>query len=197
MLLKNKVAIVTGGNSGIGKAIVLELARQGANVVVDYVSHPEAAECAEHSTFVLHGLWPENNDGTYPESCSTAAGPEDSSLYKDIYPDVGLLDHEWKKHGTCSGLGPDAFFKTARALYQSVTIPPGLARLTHQTSMTPSEILGLFTRNNRRIPPSSLSLSCAHNYLTAVQVCFDKSLHPTACTGLRSCRANAIRIIAP
>ena len=30
MSLKNKVAIVTGGNSGIGQAIVLELARQGA-----------------------------------------------------------------------------------------------------------------------------------------------------------------------
>src|SRR6516165_2182887 len=44
MLLKNKVAIVTGGNSGIGKAIVLELARQGANITVDYVSHPDAAE---------------------------------------------------------------------------------------------------------------------------------------------------------
>ena len=39
MLLKNKVAIVTGGNSGIGKAIVLALAREGANIVVDYVSH--------------------------------------------------------------------------------------------------------------------------------------------------------------
>ena len=44
MLLKNKVAIVTGGNSGIGKAIVLELARQGANITVDYVSHLDATE---------------------------------------------------------------------------------------------------------------------------------------------------------
>jgi glucose 1-dehydrogenase len=47
MSLKNKVAIVTGGNSGIGQAIVLELARQGANVVIDYVAHPEAAEALE------------------------------------------------------------------------------------------------------------------------------------------------------
>ena len=44
MSLKGKVAIVTGGNSGIGMAIVLELARQGANIVIDYVAHPEATE---------------------------------------------------------------------------------------------------------------------------------------------------------
>jgi len=44
MILSNKVAIVTGGNSGIGKAIVLELARQGANIGIDYVSHPDATE---------------------------------------------------------------------------------------------------------------------------------------------------------
>ena len=44
MNLKGKVAIVTGGNSGIGLAIVLELARQGANIVIDYVAHPEATE---------------------------------------------------------------------------------------------------------------------------------------------------------
>ncbi|MGD9921804.1 MAG: SDR family NAD(P)-dependent oxidoreductase [Pseudorhodoplanes sp.] len=47
MSLQNKVAIVTGGNSGIGQAIVLELARQGAAVVIDYVVHPEATEALE------------------------------------------------------------------------------------------------------------------------------------------------------
>ena len=53
MLLKNKVAIVTGGNSGIGKAIVVELAKQGANVAVDYVSHPEAADAVERQVALL------------------------------------------------------------------------------------------------------------------------------------------------
>jgi glucose 1-dehydrogenase len=47
MNLKDKVAVVTGGNSGIGLAIVLELAREGASVVIDYVAHPEAAEALE------------------------------------------------------------------------------------------------------------------------------------------------------
>jgi glucose 1-dehydrogenase len=44
MSLKNKVAIVTGGNSGIGKAIALELANLGASIVIDFVSHPETTE---------------------------------------------------------------------------------------------------------------------------------------------------------
>ena len=47
MSLKGKVAIVTGGNSGIGQAIVLELARQGASIVIDYVAHPEATSALE------------------------------------------------------------------------------------------------------------------------------------------------------
>jgi len=47
MSLQNKVAIVTGGNSGIGQSIVLALAQQGANIVIDYVVHPEATAALE------------------------------------------------------------------------------------------------------------------------------------------------------
>ena len=53
MNLKDKVAIVTGGNSGIGLAIVLELAKQGANIVIDYVVHPETVDELEQQVRAL------------------------------------------------------------------------------------------------------------------------------------------------
>src|SRR5258708_33730000 len=47
MSLDGKVAIVTGGNSGIGRAIALGLAKAGANIAIDYVAHPEATDALE------------------------------------------------------------------------------------------------------------------------------------------------------
>src|ERR1700760_4134480 len=55
MSLANKVVIVTGGNSGIGRAVALELARQGASLVIDYVSHPDAADAVEKKMEALEG----------------------------------------------------------------------------------------------------------------------------------------------
>lgn len=43
-MLNGKVALVTGGSRGIGKAIALSLAKNGANVVVNYSGNEEAAQ---------------------------------------------------------------------------------------------------------------------------------------------------------
>lgn len=42
--LKGQSALVTGANSGIGKAVAIAMGNDGANVVVNYITHPEAAD---------------------------------------------------------------------------------------------------------------------------------------------------------
>ncbi|MBN3896144.1 MAG: glucose 1-dehydrogenase [Nostoc sp.] len=42
--LEGKVALVTGSSGGIGQTIAVHLAEQGADVVIDYRSHPEGAQ---------------------------------------------------------------------------------------------------------------------------------------------------------
>jgi glucose 1-dehydrogenase len=44
MKLQDKVAVVTGANRGIGRGIALEMARHGADVVINYRSHADEAE---------------------------------------------------------------------------------------------------------------------------------------------------------
>lgn len=44
MKLEGKVALVTGSSQGIGQAIAIRLAEEGANIIIDYRSHPDGAE---------------------------------------------------------------------------------------------------------------------------------------------------------
>src|SRR4051794_218142 len=55
MTLKGKTALVTGSSKGLGRAIVLRLAAQGANVVVNY-SRDEAAANEVHTAAEALGV---------------------------------------------------------------------------------------------------------------------------------------------
>lgn len=57
MSLKGKIALVTGGSRGIGKAIVLKFAQEGADVAIVYVSNEEMAieTCKEVESYGVKG----------------------------------------------------------------------------------------------------------------------------------------------
>jgi ribonuclease T2 len=159
--------------------------------------HDTSPECKAHPGFILHGLWPQNTDGTYPVFCSDEPGPADPQQNLDITPDLSLLKHEWAKHGTCSGLGPQRFFALEHQAFHALRVPEQISGVTQEIQMRPDQILGLFYAANPGFPQGSILLSCGHNELTAIEACFSKDLHPIACQNVRSCRANSVRITPP
>ena len=159
-------------------------------------THPTDVQCGPKPYFVLHGLWPENSDGSYPENCSNAAGPANPSQYSDIYPDAGLLQHEWKTHGTCSGLAPDAYFQLERKAFQAIKTPQQL-KVTKQISLTPGQILTDEAQANPGIPTADMALTCANNFLTAVQVCMTKDLKAMSCSSVKTCGATSVKVTPP
>jgi ribonuclease T2 len=156
-------------------------------------THGASAECGRQLGFVVHGLWPQNIDGTYPEHCSDAPGPADPQAETDLMPTMSLVEHEWQTHGTCSGLAAEAYFGAVRKAFREVKVPAGLGQ-GDEAMLAPSVILEQFAGANPGFPRESFALSCGNNRLTAVEVCMDRDLRPEACPGVRSCRANVVRV---
>jgi len=85
MTLDGKIAVVTGGSRGIGKAVCLRLAGMGATVVVNYVSRPDAAE----ATVALI----KEAGGNAAALQFNVADPEQvQSAFKKILADFGRVD---------------------------------------------------------------------------------------------------------
>jgi ribonuclease T2 len=137
--------------------------------------------------FVLHGLWPQRDRG-WPEECRSAdrgwvPGPVADRML-DIMPSRKLVFHQYRKHGTCSGLGVDGYFKLSRQLYEKVKIPPRFVRLTDDRStVSPGELVADFVAANPQLKPDMLVVQCggAGNRLREVRICFTKDGAFRAC----------------
>jgi len=163
----------------------------------EFCSVPGAGSaCSAPRGFVLHGLWPQNYDGSYPVNCAERSGPVQPEKNLDITPNRPLLDHEWSKHGTCTTMSPEEFFGLEHQAFHSVRIPKKLRELKHEEPMRPKDVLDLFAKANPSFPQDSVVVSCEKGRLTAVEVCLAKvGLMPISCQGLRGCDAQAIRIM--
>lgn len=84
-LLENKVALITGGSRGIGEAIVLKFAQEGANVAFTYVSSDERANALVEKIKAL-GV----NCQCYKSDAGNFAASE--QLVNDVVKDFGTID---------------------------------------------------------------------------------------------------------
>jgi len=134
--------------------------------------------------FVVHGLWPQYEKG-YPEFCRTRQ-PERVpgrlvKAYRDIVPSAGLMGHQWRKHGSCSGLGQSDYFALLRQARQRINIPAELSRLDETRSVSPADVEQQFLAANPDLPPSGIAVTCDRRYLREVRICLTHDLSFRSC----------------
>ncbi|MCI3179658.1 ribonuclease [Caulobacter sp. CCUG 60055] len=146
-------------------------------------THSDPVECGHGLGFGLHGLWPQYDARTFPASCSRAALPADvRERYKSLYPSPTMIDHEWAKHGTCSGLDPAGYFALSDKLRGSVTIPSAYATARTVGEQETSALKQAFRQANPDIPADGVVTVTAGHVLTEVQVCFSKTGEFRSCS---------------
>ena len=85
MKLNGKVAIVTGGSRGLGKAMVLRLAQEGAAVAVVYASDEASAAQTKKEAEALGG-------SARIYRCDVASAEQTAQTVKAITADLGPVD---------------------------------------------------------------------------------------------------------
>lgn len=126
--------------------------------------------------FVVHGLWPQYERG-FPEYCESPAPYVPNGLVRsmlDIMPSKGLVIHEWKRHGTCSGLDATGYFKAIRAARDKVVVPPEFQRLDDYRMVSPAQIEDAFRAANPGLQPDMISVDCDKRRLREVRICLSR-----------------------
>jgi len=82
---EDRVALVTGGSRGIGRAVCLALAREGADIALNYVSNAEAAEQTQRDIEAL---------GVRCTPCQADVSDPDAvdAMVKDVVQALGPID---------------------------------------------------------------------------------------------------------
>lgn len=152
--------------------------------------------------FVLHGAWPQYAPKGWPEECPVrgrAFVPRDIiNSMLDIMPSDKLVIHEYRKHGTCSGLSPSQYFALARSLFRSVNVPAEFHNPMEARFVSLADLYGEFHKVNPWLRPEMMAVDCNGNgnRLREVRFCFTREGQPRACTRNedqgRMCRADKV-----
>lgn len=147
--------------------------------------------------FVVHGLWPQYDQG-FPSDCG-GGSPSWIVLQsiEGLYPDTGLARYEWRKHGTCSGKSPGAYFADVRRARDLVVIPPAFQNAQSEQDTSAIEIERAFFAANPRLRPGMMAVECVGRELSEVRFCLSKDVRnfvPCPEVARHSCYAPEIAI---
>jgi ribonuclease T2 len=134
--------------------------------------------------FVLHGLWPQHDTG-YPQHCSTEKlTPRLQDQVAPLFPSPRMAGHQWRKHGTCSGLDPAAYFALSARLKGQLVIPPAYREPAQPVRTTARDFTQSFRAANPGLASDSVLPFCSAGgrFLRELHACFDKAGRSRSCS---------------
>ncbi|MBX3595996.1 MAG: ribonuclease [Rhizobiaceae bacterium] len=151
--------------------------------------------------FIVHGLWPQYERG-YPRECYTFQRRVPDSMVdqlRDIMPSAGLVGHQWRMHGSCSGMSQHDYFHTVRMAWQKIEIPTELQRLEPHQTISAGAVEDAFVDANPGMKEDGVSVSCSKKLLREVRICMSRDLEFRSCAELerKACKADKLRMPMP
>ncbi|MGV6812990.1 MAG: ribonuclease T2 family protein [Brevirhabdus sp.] len=148
-------------------------------------------QCSGDADFgwVLHGLWPQYERG-WPSYCRTPhrnPSRAQTAAMADVMGTSGLAWHQWKKHGTCSGLSSDDYFSLARRAYETVTRPAVFRKLTKPVRLPARVVEAAFLKENPNWDANQVTITCKAGRIQEARVCLTRDLQ------IRDCGADVVR----
>ena len=152
----------------------------------------EQCEPQEDHGWILHGLWPQFHRG-WPSYCRTTERPPSRGMtaqMADIMGTSGLAWHQWKKHGTCSGLSASDYYALSRHAYGLITRPEVFRRLDRAVRLPASVVEEAFLKENPSLTPDALTITCKDGYIEEARICLSRDMQPVPCGGdtISDCR---------
>ncbi len=163
-----------------------------------HAGNASSSECDPERQFgfVVHGLWPQNNDGSYSQNCAPARPVAEQIVRRmlTIMPARGLIQHEWAEHGTCSGLSPQEYFADIERAFSRVQTPQEYHAPAQTITASPSEIEQKFADANHA-PAGAFRVSCSRAELVEMKICLTRDLRYRECgSNVRECRARLVTV---
>ncbi len=151
--------------------------------------------------FVLHGLWPQYDNG-YPSDCPGVRQRIDRSIavdMQDIMPSHGLVFHQWRKHGTCSGLEPEDYFHLSREAFERIRVPGAFATLNKRGKTSAATVEKAFRLANPGLTEKGMSVVCDRGEFEEIRICLTKDLEFRGCPAVdkTGCRMSNIYVPPP
>lgn len=154
-----------------------------------------AAQCdpARANGWVLHGLWPQYETG-WPSFCPSGFAPpsrSETAAQADLFGAGGAAWYQWRKHGSCSGLSPQDYYRLARHAYEQVIRPEVFRKLDRPVRLPARVVEEAFLAANPGWAPDMLTITCRADHIQEARLCLTRDMQPRTCGAdtVRDCAA--------